>query len=665
MYSARVKPPKDIAEKEEPEWVTFPCSPFGDSTPFDEIKISKNQQAERTATVVSRQSSYHQHMSAVEMIYGSPPDTSPYRDAPKTVEFTRESSPTSTMLYIPSVHQSDTVDSWFDRRFKAPKAPPVENRTVTMSTPARQTESIAKMEQGQFPNWETSPSVEDFDDELSEDSQKSSLYRIPWYCCLSVLCVALVIFFLLFLGLLIGTAIRGEPMSLQNIFSPDTGAVTSISSSAGTLPPTSSSISSSSGTWAPTVLGTSPSISPTTAPTFLNRPPSNITVGAYYYPWHGDDFHNGQGYLRKELNQGPTLGEYNDTDKEVIAQHLFWSRQANIQLWVTSWWGPNRLEDTNIRDVILGHKDLGDHQVGLFYETSGRIRAENNFSTSNVEGDIEYICKTYFDHPNYYRVDGRPVLFLYLTRKLETTGKMEEAVLLMRSVAEFWGHDIYLVGDHVFATAPRDAETFLPFLYLDAVTNYDVYGSMGATGYAGQEAVDSYYDNQHLWRQEARLKKCGFIPAVSPGYNDRGVRLEADHAPLSRRLASNNAEGSLFEAGLRRARYLVDDDVGNLLLVNSFNEWHEDSQIEPASGATASTPDMLTMGLEYTGYGELYLDLLRRGTADGFEGDAFWESDEESNTMDAASADADLDGAPVASPTKTGPTSPVASPVMS
>ena len=67
-------------------------------------------------------------------------------------------------------------------------------------------------------------------------------------------------------------------------------------------------------------------------------PPSNVTVGTYYYPWHKDDFHRGQGYLREKLMppQQPTLGEYDDTDSMVISQHLAWSRQANIRLWVSS-----------------------------------------------------------------------------------------------------------------------------------------------------------------------------------------------------------------------------------------------------------------------------------------------------------------------------------------
>jgi hypothetical protein len=86
-----------------------------------------------------------------------------------------------------------------------------------------------------------------------------------------------------------------------------------------------------------------------------------------------------------------------------------------------------------------------------------------------------------------------------------------------------------------------------------------------------------------------------------------------------------------------------------------LNEWYEDSQTSLASGAKASNPDTLRrIGLEYTAYGELYLDLLW-GTTDGFERDAlwdalwdaFWECDKASNTtMDAAGVCAGPEGEP-------------------
>lgn len=327
----------------------------------------------------------------------------------------------------------------------------------------------------------------------------------------------------------------------------------------------------------------------------------------------GTNFHNGDGYVRRDLvpQQQPTLGEYDDSRPETIAQHLRWSRQANIGLWITSWWGPNRLEDSTTKDVIMQHEDLGDLKVAIHYETSNRVRA----GLTGVSSDMEYMCQNYFDHPNYYKIDGRPVIFVYVTRKLENEGNLAPIILTMRTSASKCGHDVYLVGDHVFESAPDVAEVFIPFWYFDAVTNYDVYGSMGRPSpYAGPNVVDTYHSQQEQWRSIAHASGCRYIPAVSPGYNDRGVRPEMNHPPLSRQLTENSAPGSLFAYQLSKAKVLVDPLVDNLLVVNSFNEWHEDTQIEPTMGERTNLPLNRTEGVYYEGYGELYLNLLREGT---------------------------------------------------
>ncbi|KAG7352529.1 glycosyl hydrolase family 99 protein [Nitzschia inconspicua] len=347
---------------------------------------------------------------------------------------------------------------------------------------------------------------------------------------------------------------------------------------------------------------------------------TDYLVGVYYYPWHGSTFHNGDGYLRKELipPQQPTLGEYDDSRPEVIAQHMLWFRKANIGLLVTSWWGPNRLEDSNTKDVIMEHEDIGNLKIALHYETTSRIRGDD---MTNARSDIIYMCEHYFDHPNYYRIKGRPVLVIYITRRLHNNGLLEQALLTMRSEASKCGHNLYLIGDQVFASAPDPDEPFVPFWYFDAVTNYDVYGSAGQPSpHADRASVDAYYAEQEKWRLQALEENCRYIPPVSPGYNDRAVRLESNHPPLSRRLSATDEEGSLFWYQLTKALPLVDPEVDNMILVNSFNEWHEDTQIEPViGGAPTDEPLLYTGGLEYTPYGELYLDILQGATTRGQE----------------------------------------------
>jgi glycoprotein endo-alpha-1,2-mannosidase len=343
-------------------------------------------------------------------------------------------------------------------------------------------------------------------------------------------------------------------------------------------------------------------------------------VGAYYYPWYREAHKwHGEGYLRREVGQQPTLGEYDDALPSTVAQHLAWSRKANINLWLTSWWGKDRREDKTILGVILKHADLGDHRIALFYETLYRVKSED-WDTKRVAPDMEHICQTYFQNENYYKIDGKPVMAMYLTRVLHNNGVLGEVTKIMRATArKVCDTEIYLIGDQVFGGAPNAREDYHPFDYLDAVTNYDLYGNTGGgkNTHADQGTVDRYYLEQGRWRERANAKNAGYVPAVSPGYNDRGVRLGKDHKGLSRRLENDNsAEGTLFAAQLQQARHLVDPSAGNLLLVNSFNEWNEDSQIEPCIGATTTKPQGYTSGIEYEGYGELYLDILRAATCD-------------------------------------------------
>ena len=340
---------------------------------------------------------------------------------------------------------------------------------------------------------------------------------------------------------------------------------------------------------------------------------SPYTVGVYYYPWYAGDFHGG-GYLREHLQppQLPSLGEYDDRAPEVIAQHLQWSRAANVSLWVASWWGPGRREDTALLQHILPHEELGDMQVGLFYETSGRV--PDFTDVSNISSDIAYMADHYFDHANYLRIDGRPVLFVYLTRVLSRNGMLDEVVAQMRGAAKAAGHDLYIVGDQVFGQPPTNSSALA---LLDAVTNYDVYGSVGAQGYAGQQAVDAYYAAQGKWQALANAAGTAFIPAATPGFNDKGVR--DGHPAVSRKLTEESEFGSLFRAMLQQAVSYTESATGDMLLVTSWNEWHEDTQIEPVIDAEATNLDdgggAYSEGLDYEGYGERYLHILREETA--------------------------------------------------
>ena len=339
-------------------------------------------------------------------------------------------------------------------------------------------------------------------------------------------------------------------------------------------------------------------------------------VGAYYYPWYSGDFHGGPDVtLRGHLNpqHQPSLGWYDQQNADAINQHYDWARYAGVDYFITSYWGQGTGEDDIIKNYMLPNPNRGDLNLAVFLEPS--------INDSNVYSEMSYLSQNYLNQPGYYRINGKPVVCVYLTRTKSDT-ELPDYVGKMRQAAQDSGvGEIYIVGDEVWGWAnPGDAARIG---LLDAITNYDVYGYMGSSSnspYVQQYALDNWDDKNQGWQDLADDAGVDFIPSVSPGFNDTAVR--SGHAPISRKLGSEAAEfGSLFQAQLQMVKDNTDVDIGRTIAVTSWNEWHEDTQIEPTAGLMATTNlDDSPTGYDYThsifyeDYDTRYLDILRTET---------------------------------------------------
>jgi glycoprotein endo-alpha-1,2-mannosidase len=343
----------------------------------------------------------------------------------------------------------------------------------------------------------------------------------------------------------------------------------------------------------------------------------DIMVGAYYYPWYGPGT-GGHGFdqtLREHLvpKHRPLLGHYDSADTQVIAAHIHQSVMANIHFWACSWWGPVSYEDRMLRNHILSHASAGKLKYAILYESTGRLGSFSNPDYSRLLPDFAHLSTHYFGHPHYLRIDGRPVVFIYLTR-VYFRSQGDQALADLRAAFP----NLYIVADDIFGLNYQSSYA----AKWDAVTAYDVYGqAMRAFGstHSALSRLDTILNDA---KAAANSVNVGLIPFACPGFNDRAVRSGHTGAPRYFQDDLQSVEGDFFRSMLRDVVVpQVDPLAKNMLIITSFNEWHEDTQIEPTAGTSGTTalddsPGGIdyTQGDRYTDYGDLYIDILRQET---------------------------------------------------
>lgn len=336
-----------------------------------------------------------------------------------------------------------------------------------------------------------------------------------------------------------------------------------------------------------------PSPAPAASPSLPNggdQSSGGPLVGAYYYPWYGKP-----GQWEQAIANKPILGRYDSRDPPVIDRHVEWARRAGIDFFAMSWWGPDSWEDGALQGAYLRSQDV--LPFAIHYESAGRLHKpedapidfEESLPSGETRGerfvaDMAYLADSYLHHPAYATVDGRPIVVLYLARVWRNYAPYVDEV---RRMMEETGVDPYIVADVVWWNpANQVAWGWEPAAAsFDAITGYSLYdyGQPGVMVRFTEEAGAT----AEVHRDLAGSFDLDFVPNVMPGFDDRRLR-GVDRSVIARR------GGATFEEQWRTATDLADDEHP-MVLVTSFNEWHEGTEIEPSQE-----------------HGDSYLQLLSR-----------------------------------------------------
>ncbi|MFB6147212.1 MAG: hypothetical protein ABEJ08_05940 [Halobacteriaceae archaeon] len=303
----------------------------------------------------------------------------------------------------------------------------------------------------------------------------------------------------------------------------------------------------------------------------------DLLVGAYYYPWYtadGNHWRRGYGAFGSE----PVLGQYDSGNRGVIRVHLDWAAAAGIDWFDVAWRRPGTYVHDRIAvlaDVLSGTDGSVRFSLNYpYFRLSGPDERLVDFDDPAVVdrfvADIAGMADRFFDHDDYLHLDGRPVVSLWNARTYrgDVAGAMD-------AVAEAAGIRPYVIADVIdYLVAPtqpfRPAEQRVETLGVyDAVTRYNPYNAApSARDDHVREAAAAF----RVW-QTATDGETAFVPSVVPGFGDA---VDGSHPPLSR-------SPSRFRRLCRRVREFVDPAGPGAVLVTSFNEWNESTQVEPAA----------------------------------------------------------------------------------
>lgn len=301
-------------------------------------------------------------------------------------------------------------------------------------------------------------------------------------------------------------------------------------------------------------------------------------VGAYYYNWY---FPGKWNDLATQLT--PTLGLYRSDSMPVVVQHIDTAAYYGIDVFFMSWWKKTGVTDTFLKSGFMKAPNNGKMKFAMVVEPLGELDTLDGNRDGIVDFDsaavrdawiemFRYFKDTFWDHPSYLKVDGKPVVLVYVTRTFKNFGTQ-----YLDSLRAHVG-PVYLMADEAFIGGQSDPETARNgirnrFSVFDSYVSYNSYEAAliqpGDSALAYQRRVAMPYYRK--WAE-----KTVFHPPIMPYYRD----FRDGHPPLP----GSDAQFRDIIGDIKGLPQWAPagDSLNRIYMVTSWNEWFEGTSLEPS-----------------------------------------------------------------------------------
>jgi hypothetical protein len=269
-------------------------------------------------------------------------------------------------------------------------------------------------------------------------------------------------------------------------------------------------------------------------------------VLAFYYPWYGipdgpsgEWVHWNPNTWHHDSAHDPASGFYDSNDPETVRRHIQEAKSAGIDGFIASWWGPYGFEDRAFSTLIEVAEEE-DFLVTIYYEEAD--------TPLEMVTDLAYFLNRHADSPALLHADGRPVIFFYVRVTQKFTVAQWQAVFAQ---LDDRGRSIFAVADGLDS---------------DFLTTFDGIHIYNPVGIGATEAAAQYASASLLARAQGRL----FAATIIPGYDEAYKNSSLTYL--------DREDGDTYREYWALARA----STPHWILITSYNEWHEGSEIEPS-----------------------------------------------------------------------------------
>ncbi len=355
---------------------------------------------------------------------------------------------------------------------------------------------------------------------------------------------------------------------------------------------------------------------------------SSVQVSCYYFPNYHADARNearyGVGWNEWALLRAaqprfeghrqpiePAWGYTDEADPAVFARKIDAAADHGVDAFIFDWYAYNdgkflhrALEDgfmraSNSHRLKFALMWANHDWIEIFPAVHGRapqVLHPGDVTRDTFERITDDIVASYFKHPSYWLLNGRPYFSIYESFRLisglggvaETRSALESFRRKTRAAgfpdlhlnAVMWGIQL-LPGE----TTLSNPEEMVSALGIDSVTSYAWIHHVPFPNFPATDFSAVMAPSIAMWDQLAARFRVPYAPNVSMGW-DPTPRCDSKHwqlgtYPFTPVLINNTP--AHFRTALQAAKdYLLRQPVEHrVLTINAWNEWTEGSYLEP------------------------------------------------------------------------------------